>query len=212
MLGSVDTFDTLLKADPLILDRLSLTSSPETPLHVAALRGHLDFTKAVLNHRPQLAAELDAQRCSPLHLAAANAHADVVKVLLDAYPDARSVRDREGEDSPSPGGHERKSREDNGDQLLNSRNAQGNTIFHLAVLQKQEETMRFLLSVPKVREGSASALPEDNSIALNVIFNAVILAYLILKWTKSRISAARASRKAGGPLKVQEKQQPQTES
>ncbi|PKI33287.1 hypothetical protein CRG98_046325 [Punica granatum] len=59
--------------------------------------------------------------------------------------------------------------EDNEDLLLNSRDAEGNTMFHLAVLLKQEETVRFLLSVPTVREGSASALPEDNSIALNVM-------------------------------------------
>ncbi|PKI46447.1 hypothetical protein CRG98_033145 [Punica granatum] len=32
-----------------------------------------------------------------------------------------------------------------------------------------DETVKFLLSVPKVREGSASALPEDKSIALNVM-------------------------------------------
>lgn len=96
MQGSVDTLDTLLETDPLILDRVSLSSSPQTPLHAAALRGQVEFTKRILKHRPDLAAELDAERCSALHLAAANGHAEVVRMLLDAYPDARSVRDREG--------------------------------------------------------------------------------------------------------------------
>ncbi|PKI53287.1 hypothetical protein CRG98_026315 [Punica granatum] len=162
-----------------------------TPLHLAAMRGRVEVVKELIISSPGPSHDSLQQRLdgdSVLHLCVKYNQLDALKVLVNSLA------------------------EDNGDQLLNSRNAQGNTIFHLAVLQKQEETMRFLLSVPKVREGSASALPEDNSIALNVIFNAVILAYLILKWTKSRISAARASRKAGGPLKVQEKQQPQTES
>ncbi|PKI52823.1 hypothetical protein CRG98_026771 [Punica granatum] len=96
ILGSVATLETLLGTDPLVLDRLSLASYPETPLHVAALRGHLEFTKAILKRRANLAAELDAQGCTALHMAAANGHAEVLKVLLGAYPDARLVRDREG--------------------------------------------------------------------------------------------------------------------
>lgn len=184
LLGSVDILDTLLERDPLILDRVSLSSSPQTPLHVAALRGHLEFTKVILKYRPELAAELDAEKCSALHLAAANGHAEVVKLLLEAYPGARSVRDRDGRtplhlaamrgraevikelisfrplDDSLQQGLEGDSvlhlcvkynhldalkvlvdllADDNGDKLLNSVDAHGNTILDLAVLLKQEE-------------------------------------------------------------------------
>lgn len=94
--GSVDSLATLLKADSLILDRVSLTSFSETPLHIAALRGHLEFTKALLQHKHDLAAVLDSQKCTALHLAAANGHSQVVKVLLEANSSACSIRDCEG--------------------------------------------------------------------------------------------------------------------
>lgn len=70
--GSVYSLAAL--TDPLILNRIALTFFRETPPHVAALCGHLEFTRALLKHKPGLAAEMDrGNRCSPHHLAAANA-------------------------------------------------------------------------------------------------------------------------------------------
>ncbi|KAF7147630.1 hypothetical protein RHSIM_Rhsim03G0060500 [Rhododendron simsii] len=60
--GSVETLKALIEKDPLIPDQASLTEcfSSDTPLHVAALRGHLEFTKDLLSRKPTLAAELDS--------------------------------------------------------------------------------------------------------------------------------------------------------
>ncbi|KAF4375749.1 hypothetical protein F8388_014471 [Cannabis sativa] len=44
--------------------------------------GHVDFVKELLNHKPELAKELDMWRCMPLHLAVANDHLETVKLLL----------------------------------------------------------------------------------------------------------------------------------
>ncbi|KAI8562841.1 hypothetical protein RHMOL_Rhmol03G0066700 [Rhododendron molle] len=65
--GSVETLKALIEKDPLILDRASSTEcfSSDTPLHVAALRGPLEFTNALLNRKSTLAAELDSRRCTP---------------------------------------------------------------------------------------------------------------------------------------------------
>ncbi|KAL7180434.1 hypothetical protein ACSBR1_043603 [Camellia fascicularis] len=64
----------------LILDRVTLMMSfdNEMPLHIAALRGHSDFTKALLSRKLELATELDSLWNSPLHVASAKGHLDIV--------------------------------------------------------------------------------------------------------------------------------------
>ncbi|KAH9665118.1 ANK REP REGION domain-containing protein [Citrus sinensis] len=94
--GSVRSLNTLMQSDSLILRKTSLTSLRETPLHISALLGHLDFTKALLNHKPELAKELDSLKHSPLHLAAAEGHVQIVKELLLANKDACLVADQDG--------------------------------------------------------------------------------------------------------------------
>ncbi|XP_058192297.1 ankyrin repeat-containing protein BDA1-like [Rhododendron vialii] len=82
--GSVPALDALIEKDQLILDRVSSLKcfSDDTPLHVAGLRGHLDFMKALLALKPKLTIELDSLRCSPLHLASAEGHVEIVRELL----------------------------------------------------------------------------------------------------------------------------------
>ncbi|XP_030490042.2 uncharacterized protein LOC115706511 [Cannabis sativa] len=81
--GKVAALRELLQLDNLILDKLFINNSfSETPLHVAAMLGHVDFVKEILNHKPDLAKELDMCRCTPLHLAVANGHLETVKLLL----------------------------------------------------------------------------------------------------------------------------------
>ncbi|KAE9453540.1 hypothetical protein C3L33_14520, partial [Rhododendron williamsianum] len=95
--GSVATLDALIEDDELILDRVSSLSGfySDSPLHVAALRSHLDFTKALLRRKPKLATELDLQRRSPLHLASAEGHVEIVRELIIEYLlGIKSVKDR----------------------------------------------------------------------------------------------------------------------
>ncbi|XP_060669828.1 uncharacterized protein LOC107403414 [Ziziphus jujuba] len=85
MEGSVSALNSLIHDDPLILSKISLTKFSETPLHIAALLGHLDFCKALLSYNfqaPKLVLELDSLKRSPLHLASAAGHAEIVQVLL----------------------------------------------------------------------------------------------------------------------------------
>ncbi|OMP05997.1 hypothetical protein CCACVL1_01760 [Corchorus capsularis] len=96
MSGSVSTLTTLLQNDSLILHKVSLTSFTETPLHLSALAGHLDFTITLLNEKPEFASQLDSLNRSPLHLASAEGHDKVVQALLATNPDACLVFDEEG--------------------------------------------------------------------------------------------------------------------
>ncbi|XP_028752076.1 ankyrin repeat-containing protein At5g02620-like [Neltuma alba] len=196
--GSVSTLNMLIQQDPLILHRInSRTILIETPLHISALLGHLEFTEALLAHKPKLALELDSFRSTPLHVASAEGHIDVVKQLLLYYDDACFVRDQEGRIplhyavirgrpevvkelirvKPESSRILDKGKTifhlcvaynhlqiikalielaiDDTYELLNERDLDGmNTILHLAVMLKQVETVRYLMSIPEIREAS----------------------------------------------------------
>ncbi|GAV89726.1 Ank_2 domain-containing protein/Ank_4 domain-containing protein/PGG domain-containing protein [Cephalotus follicularis] len=94
--GSVTSLHSLIQEDELILDRYLAGCYAETPLHIAAMLGHLEFTKEILSKKPGLAAELDFRRSSALHLAAGNGHLDVVKALLSVNPEMCLSLDRYG--------------------------------------------------------------------------------------------------------------------
>lgn len=94
--GDVKVLRELLEQDALILDRLTLTCFNETPLHIASMRGHIEFVKFILTRNPLLAAELDSQRSSALHVASIKGYIEIVKELLVVNPEMCVVGDREG--------------------------------------------------------------------------------------------------------------------
>ncbi|KAI7985980.1 Ankyrin repeat-containing protein BDA1 [Camellia lanceoleosa] len=99
--GSVADLEILVAEDPLILDRASLTCFDQTPLHIAAWRGHSDFTRALLSRKLGLATERNSDRRLPLHLASAEGHHEIVQQLLDANDDV-CKDDDEDEDGRTP--------------------------------------------------------------------------------------------------------------
>ncbi|ESQ39106.1 hypothetical protein EUTSA_v10001799mg [Eutrema salsugineum] len=95
--GDVTTLELLLQEDPLLLERLSL-SSPENPLHVSALAGKAAFTREILRHKPGLALEPNQQGLSPLHIASASGEIEVVRELLSIVRkrDLCFLKDKDG--------------------------------------------------------------------------------------------------------------------
>ena len=96
MNGNVNSLKQLMEEDPLALARASVTCFNETLLHIAAMLGHVDFAKAILNHKPDMAMAIDFQGRSPLHLAAANGYNQIVNILLLCHPNACIIRDEDG--------------------------------------------------------------------------------------------------------------------
>ncbi|KAM3699381.1 hypothetical protein ACJW31_05G021500 [Castanea mollissima] len=94
--GCKTTLDRLILKDPHLLSKISLTSLSETPLHISALVGHLEFSKALLLLKPQLTLELDSHRRCPLHLASAEGHTEIVQALLVENKDACLASDQDG--------------------------------------------------------------------------------------------------------------------
>ena len=98
--GSVNSLKQLMKEDPLALARASVTCFDETPLHIAAMLGHLDFAKALASHKPDMAmimtTAIDLQGRSPLHLASANGHIEIVNMLLSLNSNICLICDEDG--------------------------------------------------------------------------------------------------------------------
>ncbi|KAI3468082.1 hypothetical protein Pfo_024745 [Paulownia fortunei] len=186
--GSTNSLQKLLKDDPLILDRVVVNCFSETPLHVAAMLGHIGFVKEIIRIKPQLTSEFNSLQSSPLHLASAKGHVDVVRALLSVDPRTCLVRDRNGLtplhlaaikgrvevmkmmlQAKPDAAQLTVYRGENilhlcvkhyqlealkllvktiGDpEFINSKDADGNTVLHLAVADKQVETISFLLTV-----------------------------------------------------------------
>ncbi|KAL4625537.1 hypothetical protein ACB092_05G033700 [Castanea dentata] len=95
MSGCTTTLHRLIHKEPNILNKISLTSMSETPLHISTLVGHLDFSRALLLLKPQLAIELDSHKRCPLHMASAEGHIEIVQLLLRANNNACLIRDQD---------------------------------------------------------------------------------------------------------------------
>ncbi|KAH7859058.1 hypothetical protein Vadar_030960 [Vaccinium darrowii] len=150
--GSVPALDSLIEEDPFILDRVSSLTGffNDTPLHLAALRGHLDFTKALLTRKPKLATELDSLRCSPLHLASAEGHVEVVQALLRVNTEVCVARDQDGRiplHLAAMKGREEIIRELLGAKpnSIHEKLSRGETVFHLCVKYNRLEALKSLV-------------------------------------------------------------------
>ncbi|KAK4401243.1 hypothetical protein Sango_1230400 [Sesamum angolense] len=151
--GDAQALRDLLDQDPLLLDRVSFTCSNKTPLHVAAMHGHLPIVQEILNQNRLLAEELDSQKSSALHIASAKGHESHVQVLaglVQTAPRAAWEKLDRGQNVV----HlcvihcqleSLKILAQNLSEILNAEDYDGDSVLHLAVRFKQVETVRYLV-------------------------------------------------------------------
>lgn len=148
--GSVSTLRQLIREDPLILDRVTLGFPSETPLHVAAMRGHHEFANEILRLKPELSKELDTRGSSPLHLASAKGYLDIVKSLLLTHPTMCFASDAEGRNPLHLAAmrgqiHVLTELIQSSPLATEVRLERGDTILHICVKSNQLETLKFLV-------------------------------------------------------------------
>ncbi|KAI7988550.1 Ankyrin repeat-containing protein BDA1 [Camellia lanceoleosa] len=68
----------------------------ETPLHVAASAGQIDFALEILRLKPSFGKKLNPEGLSPLHLALQNKHSETVRRLVKFDSELIRVKGREG--------------------------------------------------------------------------------------------------------------------
>uniref|UniRef100_A0A803NCM5 Uncharacterized protein n=2 Tax=Chenopodium quinoa TaxID=63459 RepID=A0A803NCM5_CHEQI len=152
--GDVPSLLNLLGEDPLILDRCIIEKSGkymQSPLHVAANFGHVNFTNKLIEKKPKLVEVVDhIKRSSPLHIACAEGHLQIVETLLVVNSSICYTHDQDGKTPVHVAAI-------NGQidvlrallnlepQAARERTMGGESVLHLCVKHKQPEALRFLV-------------------------------------------------------------------
>ena len=76
-----------MRKDSVLLYRIALSSWRETPLHISASNGHLEFSKTLLDRNPRLAVEVDYHKRCPLNLACAEGDIEIANKNACLIPD-----------------------------------------------------------------------------------------------------------------------------
>ncbi|KAK8514888.1 hypothetical protein V6N13_121836 [Hibiscus sabdariffa] len=94
--GSIDVLYQLIKEDPCALERIDSIPFLDTPLHVAACAGRVDFMMEMMNLKPSFARRLNQDGSSPMHLALRNNRTQALLRLLKFDEGLVRVKGREG--------------------------------------------------------------------------------------------------------------------
>jgi len=94
--GDIDLLYAVIQDDPYILERIDSIPFVETPLHIAASMGHLEFAIEIMNLKPSFALKLNPQGFSPIHLAIQNKQELMVYHFVCINKDLVRVKGREG--------------------------------------------------------------------------------------------------------------------
>ena len=90
--GDVDKLYQVIGKNPDVLDLIDKIPFVETPLHIAASRGHINFSVEILMLKPCFSKKLDVNGLSPMHLALKKREISTVLRLLETEDGADLVR------------------------------------------------------------------------------------------------------------------------
>ncbi|GLT88985.1 hypothetical protein SLE2022_069900 [Rubroshorea leprosula] len=80
--GKVDALYALIQENPFVFESIDEVPFIDTPLHIAASEGHIDFVMEMMMLKPSFARKLNPSGFSPMHLALQNERDLVVHELL----------------------------------------------------------------------------------------------------------------------------------
>ncbi|XP_021296787.1 ankyrin repeat-containing protein ITN1-like [Herrania umbratica] len=81
------------RIENLLIDQIPFV---DTPLHLAAKTGHVEFAMEMMNLKPSFARKLNQDGLSPIHLALAYEQKEMVDLLLASDKDLARVKGKEG--------------------------------------------------------------------------------------------------------------------
>nr|VDD39804.1 unnamed protein product [Brassica oleracea] len=160
--GDIEGLYELIAEYPNILEHFDNVSFCETPLHIAAEKGQTHFAMELMNLKPSLALKLNVSGFSPMHLALQNNHIRMVRGFLAMDSSLVSIKGR-GRITPLHyvaqlavhvavksqqfmafkvllGWVRRVNRE----EILDWKDEDGNTVFHIAASMNQTEIVRLI--------------------------------------------------------------------
>ncbi|GLT42663.1 hypothetical protein SLA2020_166510 [Shorea laevis] len=92
--GDLEALYALIQENSFVLDTIDRFPFVDTPLHIAASKGHIDFAMEMMNLKPSYARKLNPAGLSPMHLALLNCQIHVVRELLKVDKDLVRVKGR----------------------------------------------------------------------------------------------------------------------
>ncbi|KAJ1405218.1 PGG domain [Sesbania bispinosa] len=91
--GDINLLYRVIQEEPQVRDQFDMA---ETPLHIAASAGHLQFATEIIRLKPSFAWKLNQQGFSPIHLAMQQCQKQMVLRFVDINKDLVRVKGREG--------------------------------------------------------------------------------------------------------------------
>ncbi|XP_022746898.1 ankyrin repeat-containing protein BDA1-like [Durio zibethinus] len=95
--GNVDELYASIQRDSNVLRHIDEMEFVDTPLHIAAAEGCIDFAMEIMTLKPTFARKLNQQGFSPIHLAVEKGHKELVLLLLENNKDLVRVKGKKGE-------------------------------------------------------------------------------------------------------------------
>lgn len=175
LLGHSAFAKLLLDRKPQLASQLN-SHGGSSPLHLAAAKGFVEIVKDLVVVNPDMCLVWDRQGRTPLHLAAIKGRLGVLAELVRVRPESSRVFTSRGESVlhlcvkhnrlealkvfvECVGGD---------DEFVNWRDADGNNVLHLALINKQLEIIKFLLNFTKIE---VNAQNSNGFTALDILFN-----------------------------------------
>ncbi|KAJ9160026.1 hypothetical protein P3X46_025467 [Hevea brasiliensis] len=94
--GDIDALYALIRDDRRVLERINEEPFIDTPLHIAASAGHIEFAMEIVNLKASFARKLNQDGFSPMHLALQHNKTLMVLWLLDMDEGLLRVKGRRG--------------------------------------------------------------------------------------------------------------------
>ena len=94
--GDVEELYRLIQGNGNLLRIIDDYEFTDTPLHIAAEKGHIDFAMEIMNLKPSFAWKLNQEGLGPLHLTVMNRHDELVQHILEVNRDLLRVKGKNG--------------------------------------------------------------------------------------------------------------------
>ena len=93
--NDIDEFYNLIGEDAKLLEHIDELPFVNTPLHIAAFAGNIQFAMEMIGLKPSFAWKLNQNGFSPIHIALQNRHIELVRWLLQFDGDLVHVKGRD---------------------------------------------------------------------------------------------------------------------
>ena len=94
--GDIERLYRLIEENPRVLEEIDSTPFVQTPLHIAARKGHVEFATEIMTLKPSFAWKLNPQGLRPVHLALEHGHTTMVLHLIQMDKELVRAKKRGG--------------------------------------------------------------------------------------------------------------------